>query len=206
MAVPARLPGIAVRPMRARPIVDLPLPDSPTSATVSPGARSNETPLTASTIPARPEKRTARSRTSSSADWRIAVIPRLLARAVAFASQRVASRQSLVAAAFGPCSLRSPTRSFLASLHRRWRSLSQRVASRQSLVAAAFGPCSLRSPTRSFHRGSHEIEAQYREPDSRTGPKAEQGIDRQEIVSGAYHAAPVGCGRRNAQAEKTQAR
>src|SRR5438128_2025832 len=52
--------------MMARPIVDLPQPDSPTSATVSPGARSKDTPLTAVTTWLRAEKRTVTSRTSSS--------------------------------------------------------------------------------------------------------------------------------------------
>src|SRR5689334_10543280 len=46
------LPLVArTRPSRARPSVDLPDPDSPTTPSTSPGARDSETPSTARTVP-----------------------------------------------------------------------------------------------------------------------------------------------------------
>ena len=58
------LPGSS--PMTAIAVVDLPEPDSPTIASVSPAARSRSTPSTAWTVPSTVRNSTATSRTCSS--------------------------------------------------------------------------------------------------------------------------------------------
>ena len=58
--------GPRVRPIRVIAVTDLPQPDSPTTASTSPGLTSNETPSTAWTIPSSVRKLTRRSSTSSS--------------------------------------------------------------------------------------------------------------------------------------------
>ncbi|KAG0731386.1 hypothetical protein G6F23_015359 [Rhizopus arrhizus] len=51
MAPPATTSGAGVSPMMARAAWVLPLPDSPTMPTISPGATSKDTPLTISRPP-----------------------------------------------------------------------------------------------------------------------------------------------------------
>src|SRR5690242_21196512 len=51
MTSPSRLAPSGSSPMRPRPRVDFPHPDSPTRPSVSPGARSKLTPSTARTAP-----------------------------------------------------------------------------------------------------------------------------------------------------------
>src|SRR5919109_5496003 len=57
----------ASSPRIASEVTLLPQPDSPTIPNVSPGAMSNEMPLTACTVPRRVQKRTWRSSTERSA-------------------------------------------------------------------------------------------------------------------------------------------
>jgi hypothetical protein len=52
-----------MRPRMARPVTDLPDPDSPTRPSTSPRCTSKDTPFTAVTRPSRVENVTARSRT-----------------------------------------------------------------------------------------------------------------------------------------------
>ena len=63
---PEMRPLLASSRLRLAAIVDLPDPDSPTIASVSPGSTSNETPLTASNSPRAVENATRRSSTLSS--------------------------------------------------------------------------------------------------------------------------------------------
>ncbi len=55
--------GLGTKPITAKLVTLLPLPDSPTRPTVSPGATSNETPRTARTLPSSVLKLTCRSST-----------------------------------------------------------------------------------------------------------------------------------------------
>ena len=64
---PKRTFGPRVSPMIVSAVTDLPLPDSPTIATISPGSIESETPSTACTTPSSVANETARSCTSSSA-------------------------------------------------------------------------------------------------------------------------------------------
>src|SRR6266704_1514589 len=57
----------ASKPRIASDVTLFPHPDSPTIPSVSPGAMSNEMPLTACTVPRRVQKRTCRFSTESSA-------------------------------------------------------------------------------------------------------------------------------------------
>jgi len=57
--------GERVSPMMVSALTDLPLPDSPTMATTSPGSSENETPSTACTTPSSVVNETARPVTSS---------------------------------------------------------------------------------------------------------------------------------------------
>src|SRR4051812_23226055 len=57
--------GERVRPSSVIAVTDLPEPDSPTIATISPRSISNETPSTARTVPSSVAKETCRSLTSS---------------------------------------------------------------------------------------------------------------------------------------------
>ena len=66
-ALPSKLAlGERVRPSSVMAVTDLPEPDSPTTASTSPAASSNETPSTAWTAPSSVANLTRRSRTSSS--------------------------------------------------------------------------------------------------------------------------------------------
>ena len=58
---PAMRPGGSSRPMMAAPVSDLPAPDSPTTPSTSPGAMSNETSSTATSVPRRVGNSTRRS-------------------------------------------------------------------------------------------------------------------------------------------------
>ena len=57
-----------MRPMIAAPVSDLPAPDSPTTPSTSPGAMSNETSCTATSVPRRVGNSTRRPRTRE--QWR----------------------------------------------------------------------------------------------------------------------------------------
>src|SRR5262245_59308639 len=70
----AMRPGGSSRPMMALPVSDLPAPDSPTTPKTSPGAMSNDTSSTASSVPRRVGNSTRRFLTSSSGGLLVAVM------------------------------------------------------------------------------------------------------------------------------------
>ncbi len=66
MLPPAMRPGGSISPMIEKPVTDLPDPDSPTSPSTSPRARSNDTSATAGSTPSRVANSVRRLRTWSS--------------------------------------------------------------------------------------------------------------------------------------------
>src|SRR3954471_15817697 len=63
MEPPLIRPGGSINPMTARPVTDLPAPDSPTTPSTSPLAISKETPSMARSVPRRAANSTWRLRT-----------------------------------------------------------------------------------------------------------------------------------------------
>ena len=93
----------SMRRSMQRPVVDLPQPDSPTSASVSPGATSKLTPLTACTTTWRPCSRTGNSFTRSVHRQQRLDLPHDAATTSAHdASRRTASRRGARARARPP--------------------------------------------------------------------------------------------------------
>ena len=75
-------------PSSASDVTLLPQPDSPTIPSVSPGAMSNETPLTACTVPRLVQKRTSRSSTTRSGSRATTRVPAASGRAPRAARRR----------------------------------------------------------------------------------------------------------------------